>query len=230
MDDSIKRRRFLQLAALAGVGAAVPWFGRDARAETSIPPEEALKSLMDGNARYVAGEMNLAGYSTQRESMASGQSPRAIVLGCADSRVPPEIIFDQNRGELFVVRVAGNFIEQDSLASMEYAVKVLGSRLIVVLGHSGCGAVDATIKYVKEDAQLPGHLPELVKAIKPAVLEVKGKPGDVLTNAIAANARYNAQKLAKAAPIVSKAVDDGHVKVVAGVYDLKTGKVELLQD
>ncbi len=151
-----------------------------------------------------------------------------MILGCADSRVPPEIIFDQNRGELFVVRVAGNFIEEDGLASIEYAVEILGSPLIVVLGHSGCGAVDATIKYVKEDAQLPGHLPQLVQSIKPAVELVRGKPGDVLANAIAANAAYNARKLAAATPIVSKAVADGRVKVVSAVYDLKSGRVEMV--
>lgn len=228
MSDSIRRRQFLQLTALAGAGVAVPWLSSTAHAAEDMSPDAILKSLMDGNARYVKGEMNLAGYTTERESMASGQAPPAIILGCADSRVPPEIIFDQNRGELFVVRVAGNFIEQDGLASMEFAVKVLGSRLIVVLGHSECGAVEATIGYVKEDAQLPGHLPELVQAIKPAVEEVKGKPGNMLENAIAANAKYNAMKLAKAGPIVSKAVDDGQVKVVAGVYDLKSGRVEIL--
>lgn len=227
MNDTLDRRHFLRLAALAGAGAALPWTVSPANAADSVAPDEALKSLMDGNARYVAGDMNLSGYTAERESMAAGQSPRAIILGCADSRVPPEIIFDQNRGQLFVVRVAGNFIEQDGLASMEYAVKVLGSRLIVVLGHSGCGAVEASIQYVKEDAQLPGHLPDLVRAIKPAVEEVKGKPGDMLTNAIEANARYNAAKLSKAAPIVSKAVADGHVKVVSGVYDLETGRVAI---
>ncbi len=105
----------------------------------------------------------------------------------------------------------------------------MGTRLILVLGHSKCGAVDATINYVKEGTPLPGHLPELVDAIKPAVEEVKDKPGNMLANAIAANARYNAGKLAASRPLISKSVESGKVKVLSGVYDLKSGKVKLLE-
>lgn len=228
MTGTIRRRTFLQGVGLAVAGSFFPWFHGRAYAESAPAPDEALKSLMEGNARYVARDMKLPAHTSQRESMSWGQIPRAIVLGCSDSRVPPEIIFDQNRGELFVVRVAGNFVNEDGLASIEYATKVLGTRLVVVLGHSKCGAVDATIDYVKEDAKLPGHLPELVAAIKPAVEEVRGKPGDMLANAIAANATYNARKLSNAKPLVSKAVAEGQVKVVSGVYDLETGQVKLL--
>jgi len=228
MIDDINRRQFLRTSLLAGAALGVSSIGRRAAAQSAMSADAALASLLEGNRRYAEGELDVAAFKADRQAMTAGQTPRAIILGCADSRVPPELIFDQNRGELFVVRVAGNFVTEDGLASIEYAVKVLGTRLIMVLGHSKCGAVDATIKYVKEGAQLPGHLPQLVAAIKPAVLSVRGKPGDLLENAIEANATYNAGKLANAEPIVAPAVQAKQVKVVGAVYDLKTGRVDVL--
>lgn len=150
-------------------------------------------------------------------------------MSCADFRVAPELAFDQGPGELFVVRVAGNFVNTDGLASLEYGVKFLGIPLIMVLGHTNCGAVDATIKVLKDNAELPGHLPELVNSIKPAV-EVAKKAGsdDLLDRAITENVRHNVAELNKAEPIVSRLVGDGRVKVVGGVNDLATGKVALV--
>jgi carbonic anhydrase len=229
MNTRIPRRNFLATMAAAGVGLALPTVSAEpARASTARDPDSVLKDLLAGNKRYVEGKMNLAQFSQSRDSLAGGQSPRAVVVACADSRTPPELIFDQNRGELFVVRVAGNFVNDDGLASIEFAVEVLGANLLVVMGHSRCGAVDATIGYVETGETLPGHLPLLVDAIKPAVRAAKGESGDLLTNAIAMNARLNAEKLANASPIISKHVASGRVRAVPTVYDLETGRVEVV--
>jgi carbonic anhydrase len=160
--------------------------------------------------------------------LAAGQAPFAVILGCADSRVAPELAFDQSRGQLFVLRVAGNTLNTDTLASIEYALAVLGTPLIMVLGHSACGAVDAAIKVVADNAELPGHLPGLIDPIKPAVRAAKEQSGDLLTNAINENVRLTVAKVQDAGPIVAPKVADGSVKVVGGVYDLATGKVELV--
>jgi carbonic anhydrase len=129
---------------------------------------------------------------------------------------------------VFVCRVAGNFANDDIVASLEYAVAVLNTPLIMVLGHEACGAVDATIKSIKDGTTLPGHLPALVAALRPAVEAVKDKPGDLLANATRSNVALNVDKLKGAAPILKAAVDDKKIRVVGGVYALKTGRVELL--
>ncbi|MGA7489984.1 MAG: carbonic anhydrase, partial [Xanthobacteraceae bacterium] len=186
----------------------------------------ALKRLMDGNARYATNTPITKDYAAGRAARAAKQYPFAAVLSCADSRVAPELAFDQGPGQLFVVRVAGNFVDDEGLASLEYGVKFLGVPLIMVLGHTNCGAVDATIKVVNDNAKLPGHLPGLVRALKPAVEAAKkAKPANLLDAAIAENVRLNVGRLNKAKPIVSAFVADGKVKVVGAVYDLATGKV-----
>jgi carbonic anhydrase len=138
-------------------------------ASAPVTPDEALQRLIDGNARYVANAPINTDHSVGRSNRALGQQPFAAIVSCADSRVAPELIFDQGPGELFVVRVAGNFINEEGLASLEYGAAVLGIKTIVVLGHTSCGAVDATIKSVQDDTLPPGHLPSLVNAIRPAV-------------------------------------------------------------
>jgi carbonic anhydrase len=141
----------------------------------------------------------------------------------------PELAFDQGPGDLFVVRVAGNVLNVDGLASMEYAVKFLGAPLLMVLGHTNCGAVDAAVKVVKDRAELPGHLPTLVKAIEPAVIAAHGRhPSDLLATAIEENVKINAKRLAEDAPIVTGPETAGKIKVVGGIYDLATGKVRLV--
>lgn len=190
--------------------------------------DEALDKLMAGNARYARGETRERKFSKTRADLAMKQKPFAIVLSCADSRVAPELLFDQSRGDLFVVRVAGNFVNVDGLASIEYAVKFLDSSLIMVLGHSACGAVDAAIKTLQDHAQLPGHLPELIGAITPAVEAAKQQEGNLLNNSIKQNVKLNVEKLRNSPPIVSEYVAQRGVKVVGGLYDLETGKVGLL--
>lgn len=140
----------------------------------AIPPSQALDRLMQCNARYVAGETECKDYSIGRAERAGAQYSLVAVLSCSDSRVSPELLFEQGPGDIFVVRVAGNFVNTDGLASMEYAAKVLGVPLLMVLGHSNCGAVAAAVKVVTEHAELPGHLPELVESIEPAVIAAHG--------------------------------------------------------
>ncbi len=162
------------------------------------------------------------------EALSTGQNPFAAVLSCADSRIAPEYCFDTARGDVFVCRIAGNFASDEVVASLEYAVQVLNTPLIMVLGHEACGAVDATIKSVKGGSTLPGHLPSLVAAIKPAVDAVQGQGGDMLTNAIRRNVTLNVEKLKTAGPILSAAAADKKIRVVGGVYELRSGRVGLL--
>jgi carbonic anhydrase len=160
--------------------------------------------------------------------LSTGQNPYAAILSCADSRIAPEYCFDSARGDLFVCRIAGNFASDEMVASLEYAVQVLNTPLIMVLGHEACGAVDATIKSVKDGTTLPGHLPSLVAAIKPAVDAVKNDSGDMLTNAIRRNVTLNVDKLKGAAPILKSFADDKKIRVVGGIYELRSGKVNLV--
>ncbi|MGB6321212.1 MAG: carbonic anhydrase [Xanthobacteraceae bacterium] len=196
--------------------------------ENVIPPDAALHRLMEGNTRYVKGEARRHDFRHEREALSKGQNPFAAVLSCADSRIAPEYCFDTARGDLFVCRIAGNFASDEMTASLEYAVAVLNTPLILVLGHEACGAVDATIKSVKDGTTLPGHLPSLVAAIKPAVDAVQGQPGDMLVNAIQRNVALNVQALSSAGPILKAAVDDKKIRVVGGVYKLSSGQVALL--
>ncbi|MEP9376738.1 carbonic anhydrase [Aquabacter sp. CN5-332] len=231
---SLSRRGLLVAGAAAAVsgGFSLPAFAQaPATPPNSISPDAALKRLMDGNARYVANTPTQRDFSAGRAARATAQFPFAAILGCADSRVAPELAFDEGAGELFVVRVAGNFVNEDGLASLEFGAKVLGAPLIMVLGHSSCGAVDATINVLRDNVKLPGHLPELVKSIKPAVEKAKAekpKPANLLDAAIAANVTYNVNRLKTAKPILSRMVAEGKVKVVGAVYDLATGKVNLV--
>lgn len=227
---------------LAGAGAvlaasALPLF--QARAEQKvpagapapnlIPPAEALDQLMQGNARYAANEPNERDYSAARAALAEAQFPIAAVVGCSESRVVPDLVFDQSPGSLFVVRLAGNIVDDDAFASLEYAVKFLGAPLIMVLGHSNCGAVAAAIKVVKERVELPGHLPELIKAIEPAVIAAHGRhPGDLLAAAIEENVRLSVKRLIADAPIISEALTAKTVAISGGVYDIASGKVRLI--
>ena len=167
-------------------------------------------------------------FKHEREALAGGQNPYASILSCADSRIAPEYAFDSGRGDLFVCRVAGNFANDDTVASLEYAVAILNTPLFMVLGHETCGAVDATIKSLKDNTTLPGHLPSLVAALAPAVKATADQPGDQLANATRRNVIDNVAKLKAATPILSAAVEQGKLKIVGGIYRLGDGKVELV--
>jgi carbonic anhydrase len=226
------RRHFFKLAAMAAASLAV---AADASAAKSPPkpdnvvsPDGALERLMKGNERYVQGVALRHDFKHEREALTQGQNPFAGILSCADSRIAPEYAFDSGRGDLFVCRVAGNFLNDDVIASFEYAVAVLNTPLLMVLGHQACGAVDATIKSIKDGTTLPGHLPSLVAAIGPAVKPALAQAGNALDNAIRQNVVFNAEKLKAATPIIDKAVADGKVRIASALYHLDTGRVELL--
>lgn len=231
------RRSFLKYVGGAAAGLALmsPAFAKGGKETKSspkpqndIPPDAALARLMAGNARYIKGASRRHDFKAEREALVGGQNPYAGILSCADSRIAPEYAFDSGRGDLFVCRVAGNFANDDTIASLEYAVAVLNAPLFMVLGHEACGAVSATIKSLKDNTTLPGHLPSLVSNLAPAVNAVKDKPGDLLANATRRNVIDNVAKLRAATPILSAAVEQGKLKIVGGVYRLGDGKVELI--
>jgi carbonic anhydrase len=196
----------------------------------AIPPSAALQRLMDGNARYMRNQIDPKDFNAGRAARAEAQYPIAAILGCADSRVSAEFIFDQAPGELFICRVAGNYMNVDILASLEYGVEVLGAPLVMVLGHTNCGAVKAVLQYEKDRKPLPGHLQMLLDAVSPGVVEaMRQGPTDQLDHAIEANVRHNAQRLRQAHPVIAKAVDEKRVEVVSAVYELASGQVRLLK-
>ena len=231
------RRDFLRTSALAAllpwsIGAALaadPPAPGAAPPANAIAPADALKRLMDGNARYAANAPNERDFSSGRAARVQGQYPIASILSCSDSRVAPELAFDQGPGDIFIMRVAGNVVSPDLLASIEYGAQFLGVPLIMVLGHTGCGAVDAAIKVLKTKAVLPGHLPDLITAIKPAVIVAeKTQTGNLLDNAVAENVRRQVARLKSSPPVVQKLYASKKIDIVGGVYDLATGKVALL--
>ena len=232
---STPSRRSLVLfaaSALGGLMLAGTANAKDAKTppkpQNVLSPDAALKKLMGGNARYVDGTSRRHDFKHEREALVGGQNPYAAILSCADSRIAPEYAFDSARGDLFVCRVAGNFANDDTVASMEYAVAVLGAPMILVLGHDSCGAVDATIKSLRDNTPPPGHIPSLVAAIAPAVKASAQQSGNALDNAIRQNVIDNVAKLKSAAPILNAAAEQNKIKVVGGIYRLATGKVELL--
>ena len=229
------RRSFLQFAAggiAAGIAIAPSAFAKDTKPppkpQNQISPDAALDRLMKGNARYVEGASRRHDFKSEREALVGGQNPFASILSCADSRIAPEYAFDSGRGDLFVCRVAGNFANDDTVASLEYGVAVLNSPLILVLGHDSCGAVDATIKSLKDNTTLPGHLPSLVNALAPAVKATRDQPGDLLANATRKNVIDVVARLKSATPILNAAAAEGKIKIVGGIYRLESGKVEMI--
>jgi carbonic anhydrase len=185
--------------------------------------------LIDGNARFVAGRLEHPNLSAERRSETrQGQKPFAIILGCSDSRVPADLVFDTGLGDLFVVRVAGNVTDDVVIGSIEYAVEHLGSRLILVLGHEKCGAVAAAMAAAETDEHLPGHIDSLVEAIDPALREMPASTRDRLDDAVRANVRYVTDQLRHAHPILSHAVKSGELQIVGAYYDLESGRVEVI--
>lgn len=228
-DSRPTRRGMFKLGAGAVAAAGLFSLPAAAQAPNAIPPDEALKRLLDGNARYVANQPQQKDFSAGRASRASSQYPIAAILSCADARVSADLTFDQSQGDIFSVRLAGNFVNDDGLASLEYATRFLGTPLIMVLGHSACGAVDAAIKVLQDGTKLPGHLPQLVRSIKPAVESAKRrKPANLLDEAIVENVRLNVHRLQVAKPVIADKVREGRVRIVGGVYDIATGRVALV--
>lgn len=189
-------------------------------------PDEALKILMDGNERFIGNKRKFPNQNITRLSqVAQKQTPFAAILGCADSRVPSEIVFDQGFGDLFVCRVAGNVASDEDVGSLEFGSLVLGAKVILVLGHERCGAVDACIK----GAVVPGRIGSIIEAIRPAVRETKDVTGDRLEAATKANVKHQVQHL-KESSVLSKLIAENKLKIVGGYYDLDTGKVTLIPE
>ena len=210
--------RFASLRRLLPALAAVALVGGAAAADihssspTGTPPRQAVAALAAGNARFVAGTATHPDQSVDRRAeVAPAQHPIAVIVSCSDSRVPPEIVFDQGLGDLFVVRCAGNVVSNEDLGSIEYAAEHQGVRLVVVLGHQRCGAVTAAA----QSDHAPGHIDSLVRAIRPAVLAVRGKPGDPIDNAVRANVRLVVHRIATSQPIIAPKYRSGDVQVEA---------------
>jgi len=208
---------FLSLAILTPVS----------KTEGNVTADSVLAELTAGNAHHIAHRYQHPHETIERQrELASGQSPHAEILSCADSRVPPELIFDQGLGDLFIIRVAGNVVSDTELGSLEYGAEHLHVPLLVVLGHQHCGAVTAAV----EGGEAEGHIAALVNLLRPAVEKTRGMPGDHVENAVKANVEMVVKQLRASTPILAKLVSDGKLKVVGAVYSLDTGKVTWLPD
>jgi len=220
MEARMKSRLLITVCLLLVLSfAALP------KGNTTLTADQALQKLVEGNNRYKRMALLRPNQTLARRSLvAKGQNPFAIILSCADSRVPPELVFDQGLGDIFVIRVAGNIPNDQMIGSIEYAVEHFDVPLLMVLGHQRCGAVEATVK----GGEVPGHIGSIVEAIKPAVEKTKGMPGDPVENAIRANIELVVEQLKNSKPILSEFVHNGKLKVVGAKYDLDTGAVEMI--
>lgn len=231
-DHQISKRNFLKTISVSGLAmaglstrevlAAVP------KPDNVMTPEAAFARLMAGNERYATGASHPFDFQRDRAALVDGQNPYASIVSCADSRITPELCFDEQRGDLFVTRVAGNYVTADILPSLEFSAVVLGVPLIMVLGHQGCGAVVASIAATEKHQDFPGHIQTITTAIAPAVKATAKESGDRLANVTRKNVLLNVERLKHAAPLLSKLVAEKKLKIVGGVYNLSTGRVELL--
>ena len=227
------RREFVRLTGIAGaMGLTSSRAGLAVSQGAAAPtPDQVLARLLEGNKRFVNGQLTHPGRKPEDfAALAEGQAPVAVIVGCADSRVAPELVFDQGVGDLFVVRVAGNIVSGAGptvKGSIEFAVGELGARLIMVLGHTQCGAVKAAIEHIDSNDALPGSIGELIDPIRPAVAAMKGQSGDKLENVTKANVLMGVQRLKGLDPILSKLAKSGELKLVGATYDLRTGVVKV---
>ncbi len=226
------RRRFLSAACCTAAAAATLIPDRIAHASpakhTELSADQALAALKEGNERFVtAGSECFDDLVQRRQSIAGGQTPFAVIVSCSDSRVPPELLFTRGLGELFVIRDAGNTVDTVAMGSIQYAVEHLGVPLVVVLGHRRCGAVQAAVAVVEENAVFPGSIGQMVEPIVPAVLRAKGDGGDLLENAVRENVRRTVTRLRSSTePILSEPLASGHLRIVGARYDLDDGRVD----
>jgi carbonic anhydrase len=228
--NGISRRNLLQLGGAGiltvGLGSQLinPKYAL-ADEVSAITGEQALQKLIQGNQRYASFKRNYPDQDQVRlKAIAQRQHPFAVILGCADSRVPPELLFDQGLGDLFVIRVAGNILNEATLASIEFATAELGVPLVMVLGHQRCGAVKATL----DGGEIPGHISRLVAAIKPALAQIQNQKGDKLDNAVRANVKMVVQQLTASTPVIADLINQGKLKIVGGRYALDNGEVEMI--
>jgi carbonic anhydrase len=219
------------VVAAAALPARAPW-AADSVPKTSLTPDQALWLLKEGNDQFrMDAPFRAAQGRERRVELARGQAPFCVLVGCSDSRVPPELLFGRGLGELFIVRNAGNTVDTAALGSVEYGVGVLGCPLVVVLGHEGCGAVAAAVEVVEKNATFPGVIGEMIQPIIPAVLAARRSPGGMtLDAAVVANAKRVAARLKTQSLIAQEAVRQNKLKIVAACYDLNTGSVDWFED
>lgn len=197
--------------------------------ENILTPDAALDRLLAGNKRFAEGNViKNPSFKNIPASLRTGQNPYACILSCADSRVGPELCFDEGQGDLFVARLAGNYVNTDMLASLEYGALMLKSPLIMVLGHTECGAISAAIKAEKDNVDFPGHIQVISSKLDQAVRLAKPEGGKRTTEVAKENVRLNVAELRQSTPILRRLVDSGQLKIVGGLYDLDTGKVSLV--
>lgn len=233
------RRSFLKLAVASSVGFGITAAAGKVMAtsgvitmppqpENVLTPEAALERLMAGNERYITGRSRPLDFSRERAVLVEGQNPYASILSCSDSRVAPEFCFDEQRGDLFVARVAGNYLTTDFVATLEFSAFVFHTPLIMVLGHESCGAIQAAIEASDKNQQFPGHIQAIASALAPAVRAVDKESKDRVDKVVRMNVIQNVEELKKQTPILSKLVAEKKLLVVGGVYSLRTGKVDLV--
>ncbi|MEJ3744232.1 carbonic anhydrase [Actinomycetes bacterium KLBMP 9797] len=232
--NAVRRRALLAAGGLAAgaFGLAQPSAASAAATTEPTPttPAEALRRLLAGNHRFVTGHPRHPHQTVERlRELAAGQHPFLITLGCADSRVPPELLFDQGLGDIFDNRVAGNEVDDLLLGSIEYAVEHFAPPVLMVLGHERCGAVTATIEAIETGATAPGHIGAIVTALRPIIEPVLDQPGDKVDNAVVANVKAQARALVETSDIVREKVEAGTLAVVGARYDLDTGRVTLVR-
>src|SRR4051812_18169494 len=229
------RRRFMGGVA-AGVLAAVgvpagPGLAADPVAKTTLTSDQALRLLKEGNDQFRMDAPYRAVQGRERRiELARGQAPFCVLVGCSDSRVPPELLFGRGLGELFIIRNAGNTVDTAALGSIEYGVGVLGCPLVVVLGHEACGAVAAAIDVVDRNATFPGVIGEMIQPIIPAVLAARSQSGDLLDNAVRMNARRVAARLKTQSTVLQEALRQDRLKIIAARYDFDDGDVDWFED
>jgi carbonic anhydrase len=232
--DGIGRRDLMKFGAAAAIaiaaGGASPAARAAEAAPTSLSPQEALAELKTGNERFVSHpELCTVDLAQSRSAVAGHQAPWATIIACADSRVAPELVFGGHGvGELFVARNAGNLVDVGTLGTIEYGAAVLGSPLVVILGHTACGAVKAACDIVTKNATYPGVIGRMIEPIVPAALAVRNDSGDFADNTAKESAKRTAANLPTVSKIVSDLVGAGKVKIVAAIYDLQTGVVAYL--
>ena len=232
----LKRRALIGTAGACLVTAGVtartaPALAESEPAKPGMTPDEALATLKKGNAEFVTDAPFRAAEDRKRRlEIAKAQHPFAILVGCSDSRVPPELLFGRGLGELFIIRVAGNTVDQAGLGSIEFGVAEFGVPLVVVLGHERCGAVKAAVEVVERNATFPGAIGAIVSPIIPAVLKAKGASGDLVDNAVRENVRQVVARLRTTGPILSEAIQAGRLRIVGARYDLDDGSVDFFDE
>jgi carbonic anhydrase len=234
MSSTLSRRTFFGCACCAAAGLALPRSQASAATgpRTTLTPDQALAALKEGNDKFVTDSPVRSVQGRERRlEIARGQTPFAVLVSCSDSRVPPELLFGRGLGELFIVRNAGNTVDTAALGSIQYAVAELGVPLILVLGHERCGAVDAAVQVVKNNASFPGAIGQMIEPIVPAVIKAQSQPGDLLDNAVRENVRRVTNRLRTASePILLEPLRAGKLKIVGARYDLDDGDVDFFDE